>query len=154
MLIAGISIVVVFCVSIILLGVMGKGIFKSKKSLKSILKFGMISGLISVFVVSAGILIFSANRIYSQESASVEQKPAVTAVSDKVVSFAYLAAAIAVGLGSLGAGIAVSVTGSAALGAISENPKIFGPAMVFVGLAEGIAIYGLIIAIMIVNKYI
>ncbi|MGC8764537.1 MAG: ATP synthase subunit C [Brevinematia bacterium] len=153
MLIFGVSILVVFCISVILLGVLGKKLFSTKKSLKSMLKFGVISGLISIFAISAGILIFSANRVYSQEATS-EQKAVITTASDRVVSFAYLAAAIAVGVGSLGAGIAVSVTGSAALGAISENPKIFGPAMVFVGLAEGIAIYGLIIAIMILNKYI
>ncbi len=153
MLILGVSIVIVFCGAIILFGILASRFFSSKKTLKSIMKFGVISSLISIFVISAGILIFSASKVYSQDT-SAEQKPAVTQVSDKVISFAYLAAAIAVGVGSIGAGIAVSVTGSAALGAISENPKIFGAAMVFVGLAEGIAIYGLIIAIMILNKYI
>jgi V/A-type H+-transporting ATPase subunit K len=65
---------------------------------------------------------------------------------------AYIGAAIAVAASSLAAGIAVSYTGSAALAAMSERPELFGRAMVIVGLAEGIAIYGLIIAITLVGK--
>ncbi len=66
--------------------------------------------------------------------------------------WASLAAAIAVGVGTLAAGIAVSNTGAAALGAIAERPETFGRALVFVGLAEGIGIYGLIIAVLILNR--
>ena len=65
--------------------------------------------------------------------------------------YASLAAALAVGLGSLGAAYAVSTTGSAAVGAIAERPEVFGRALIFVGLAEGVAIYGLIIAFMILS---
>jgi V/A-type H+-transporting ATPase subunit K len=60
--------------------------------------------------------------------------------------FAYIGAAVAVGLGSLGAAYAVGSVGSAAVGAVAERPEIFGRALLFVGLAEGVAIYGLIIA--------
>lgn len=63
-----------------------------------------------------------------------------------------LAAGLAVGLGSIGAGVAVGSTGSAAIGAIAEKPENFGRALVFVGLAEGVAIYGLIIAFIILNS--
>ncbi|MGC9520343.1 MAG: ATP synthase subunit C [Anaerolineae bacterium] len=66
-------------------------------------------------------------------------------------SMAYIAAAIAVGAGSLGAAYAVSTVGSAAVGAIAERPEIFGRALIFVGLAEGVAIYGLIIAFIILG---
>jgi V/A-type H+-transporting ATPase subunit K len=62
-----------------------------------------------------------------------------------------MAAALAVGLGSLGAAIAVAAVGSAAMGAMSEKPELGGRALIFLGLAEGIAIYGLIIAIMILR---
>ncbi|CAN5290861.1 hypothetical protein BH11ACT4_BH11ACT4_18110 [soil metagenome] len=65
---------------------------------------------------------------------------------------ALIAAAIAVAGSSIGAAIAVAYTGSAALAAMSERPEMFGRAMVVVGLAEGIAIYGLIIAIIIIGK--
>ncbi len=63
-----------------------------------------------------------------------------------------IAAAIATGLACIGSGIAVAVVASSAVGAISENPSLLGKTIIFAGLAEGIAIYGLIIAIMILNK--
>jgi len=65
---------------------------------------------------------------------------------------ALIGAAIAVAGSSFGAAIAVAYTGSAALAAISERPEMFGRAMVIVGLAEGIAIYGLIVAIILIGK--
>lgn len=65
---------------------------------------------------------------------------------------ALIAAAIAVAGSSIGAAFAVAYTGSAALAAMSERPEIFGRAMVVVGLAEGIAIYGLIIAIILIGR--
>ncbi len=69
-----------------------------------------------------------------------------------VVKWAFLSAAIAAGLGVLGAGVAVATVGAAAMGAMSEKPEMFARALIFVGLAEGLAIYGLIIAIMILGR--
>ncbi len=66
--------------------------------------------------------------------------------------YASLAAAISTGLAAIGAAIAVGSTGSAAVGTIAEKPEAFGRALIFVGLAEGIAIYGLIISFMILNR--
>jgi V/A-type H+/Na+-transporting ATPase subunit K len=66
--------------------------------------------------------------------------------------YAALAAGIATGLGSIGAGMAVSGTGAAAIGAIAEKPEAFGRSLIFVGMAEGIAIYGLIISFMVLNR--
>ena len=66
--------------------------------------------------------------------------------------YATLAAAISTGLATIGAGIAVSSTGAAAVGAIAEKPEAFGRSLIFVGLAEGIAIYGLIIAFLVLNR--
>jgi V/A-type H+-transporting ATPase subunit K len=63
-----------------------------------------------------------------------------------------LAAALSTGLAAIGAGIAVSSTGAAAVGTIAEKPESFGRALIFVGLAEGIAIYGLIISFMVLNR--
>ncbi|MFI7063591.1 ATP synthase subunit C [Kribbella sp. NPDC050124] len=65
---------------------------------------------------------------------------------------ALLGAAIAVAGSAIGAGVAVAYTGAAALAAMSERPELFGRAMVVVGLAEGIAIYGLIVAIILVGE--
>jgi V/A-type H+/Na+-transporting ATPase subunit K len=67
-------------------------------------------------------------------------------------SAALLGAAIAVAGSTIGAGIAVAYAGAAALAAMSERPEVFGRAMVIVGLAEGIAIYGLIVGIILIGK--
>lgn len=64
----------------------------------------------------------------------------------------YLAAALATSLSGIGSGIAVASSASAALGAISEDQSIFGKSMIFVAMAEGIALYGLIISFMILGK--
>jgi len=77
--------------------------------------------------------------------------PAV-AVASPVLGLALLAAAVSTGLATLGAGYAVARVGSAAFGAIAEKPELFGRALVLVGLAEGIAIYGLIVSILILNR--
>jgi V/A-type H+-transporting ATPase subunit K len=66
--------------------------------------------------------------------------------------YSSIAAAISTGMATIGAGFAVAGTGAAAVGAIAEKPKSFGQALIFVGLAEGIAIYGLIISFMILNQ--
>lgn len=60
--------------------------------------------------------------------------------------------ALSTGLACIGAGYAVGAVGSSALGAISEDPKMMGKALIFIGLGEGIAIYGLIISIIIMTK--
>jgi V/A-type H+-transporting ATPase subunit K len=63
--------------------------------------------------------------------------------------FKYLAAAISTGLGTIGAGIAVASVGSAAIGAVTEDSSILGKTLIFVGMAEGISIFGMIISILI-----
>lgn len=65
--------------------------------------------------------------------------------------FAYAAVA-AVGISCITSSYALARIGTAAMGAMSEKPEIGGRALVFLGMAEGIAIYGLIVAIMLVNK--
>jgi V/A-type H+-transporting ATPase subunit K len=64
----------------------------------------------------------------------------------------YVGASLAVGLGSIAAGFAVGQASSAALGALSENESIMGKAIVFVGMAEGVGLFGFIIAFMILNS--
>ncbi len=65
---------------------------------------------------------------------------------------AEMGAALATGLACIGAGIAVGIAGAAAIGGITEKPEILGRTLIFVGLAEGIAIYGLIISFMILSR--
>jgi V/A-type H+/Na+-transporting ATPase subunit K len=84
--------------------------------------------------------------------AAVTGPAAGHALSDQAVMWGFIAAALSTGIGSLGAAYAVSHVGAAAVGSMGERPEIAGRALIFVGLAEGIAIYGLIISIMILGR--
>ena len=74
---------------------------------------------------------------------------AVTPEEATVASYKFLSMAIAVSLPAIGAGYAVAKTGSSAIASITEKPELFGKSIIFVGLAEGIAIYGLLIAFLV-----
>jgi V/A-type H+-transporting ATPase subunit K len=76
----------------------------------------------------------------------------IAAVNPQIVAWGLIAAALSTALAAIGAGYAVARVGSAAVGAIAEKPELFGRALVLVGLAEGIAIYGLIVSILILNR--
>lgn len=87
------------------------------------------------------------------EPSSASTLPQVAAAAaPEANGSALIGAAIAVAGSSIGAAIAVAYTGSAALAAMSERPELFGRAMVIVGLAEGIAIYGLIVSVILIGK--
>ena len=76
---------------------------------------------------------------------------AVTAASSGIADgLRYVGAGLAVGLSGIGGGIAVASSAAAALGAISENEGAFGKSLIFVGLAEGVALYGLIVALLLI----
>ena len=81
-------------------------------------------------------------------SASAAGAEAAAAAGGMAEGLKYVGAALAVGLSGIGGGIAVASSASAALGAISENDKAFDKALIFVGLAEGVALYGLIVALL------
>lgn len=92
----------------------------------------------------AGSLLIAANSPQTQRTAAN--------VAPEVVKWGFMAAALVAGLAAVGAAYAVAVVGAAAMGAVAEKPETAGRALIFVGLAEGIAIYGLIIAIMILGR--
>ncbi|HAJ33762.1 MAG TPA: ATPase [Candidatus Atribacteria bacterium] len=77
---------------------------------------------------------------------------AASPIDSSSAGMGFIAAAISTGLATIGAGYAVGAVGSSALGAVSEDPNILGKTLIYVGLAEGIAIYGLIISIMILGR--
>lgn len=100
---------------------------------------------ISMFFAVFGIMVLMGGSVFAQDlqngfSGSIAQ------------GLGFISASLAVAASALGAGIAVSKAAPAAIGAISENEDNFGKAMIFVALAEGVAIYGLLIAILIINK--
>ncbi len=88
----------------------------------------------------------------SELQANIDAENKENEEKEKANGIGLIAAAIATGLACIGSGIAVAVVASSAVGAISENPSLLGKTVIFAGLAEGIAIYGLIISIMILNK--
>jgi V/A-type H+/Na+-transporting ATPase subunit K len=77
---------------------------------------------------------------------------AASHLSDTAMMGGFMAAAFSTAIGALGAAYAVGHVGAAALGAMGERPELSGRALIFLGLAEGIAIYGLIISIMILGR--
>jgi len=98
----------------------------------------------------AGVLVLCAAAALAAEGAASEA--AVKPLSDSVMLWGFVAAAAATAVGTLGAAYAVSHVGAAALGAMGERPELSGRALIFLGLAEGLAIYGLIVSIMILGK--
>jgi V/A-type H+/Na+-transporting ATPase subunit K len=100
-----------------------------------------------MLLAGAGVLVFLALSAHPSAATTLAAAPAKSYGAQALIG-----AAIAVAGSSIGAAIAVAYTGSAALAAMSERPEIFGRAMVIVGLAEGIAIYGLVIAIILIGK--
>lgn len=80
------------------------------------------------------------------------QTPEISQTKADVMKFGLMAAAIAFGLGAIGAGFAISHVGAAAMGAIAEKPEIAGQALIFVALAEGLVVFGFITALMILSK--
>jgi len=105
---------------------------------------------ISMFAAAfLGVLIFQINGLAAQAADAVE----VTGITGtNAQGLGFIAAAIVTSASALGAGFAVAAAAPAAIGAISENSENFGKAMIFVALAEGVAIYGLLISILIINK--
>ncbi len=79
-----------------------------------------------------------------------EDAAAASAASSGAIK--YLAAAIAVGLACIAGGMAVGKIGAAAMGAMSENPELSGKALPFVGLAEGICLWGMLVGVLILFK--
>lgn len=83
---------------------------------------------------------------------TVHAADAATSSASLATGMGYLAAALVTGLSCIGGGIAVASAASAALGAISEDSSVLGKSLIFVGLAEGVCLYGLIISFMILGQ--
>lgn len=99
-----------------------------------------------------GVLVMCAALPLSINAYAEEAVPAASTTEEAAESSAeglkYLAAALAVGLGSIGGGLAVAAAAPAAIGAVSEDPKSFSKALIFVALGEGCALYGFVVALL------
>lgn len=109
------------------------------KKFKSMLGVN-IASFFSVLVISTVFLFSSGNA------------KAAEPILSNVAGWAFIAAALVTGMSTIGAGIAVASAASAALGALSEDQTIMGKALIFVALAEGIALYGLLISFTILGR--
>lgn len=108
-----------------------------------------IFGAVNVFAGEDTTAAPTAQTTAAQEA---EEAPAAASNGAMAAGLGLIAAALATSLSGIGGGIAVASAAPAAIGATSEDPKAFGKALIFVALGESIALYGLVIAIMILNK--
>jgi V/A-type H+-transporting ATPase subunit K len=117
------------------------------------MKAGHKTATAILFVVAVAIAIVAVWTIgVMPAGAQTHAGAAAVGVDPELRRWAFISAALAAGLSTLAAGYAVAVVGSAAVGALAEKPELLGRVLILVGLAEGIAIYGLIVAILILNR--
>ncbi|MDR1107602.1 MAG: ATP synthase subunit C [Spirochaetaceae bacterium] len=91
------------------------------------------------------LLVFGAAAGFAQEAAAE-----AASTGGNTSMWKYFAAALAVGVSCIAGGIAVGQIGSAAMGAMSENPELSGKALPYAGLAEGICLWGFLVALLII----
>jgi V/A-type H+-transporting ATPase subunit K len=104
-------------------------------------------GAVLILAILGSLLLLLMPHALAQEASA-----AASVIDPAALSYAFMAAALATAASAIGAGIAVARVGTAAVGALAEKPELFGRLLIFVGLAEGIAIYGLIVSILILNR--
>ena len=102
--------------------------------------------------ITTALLSTLATAMLLWSSPVVAAEVAATKLPSDAWAWGLVGAALATGLSSLGAGYAVAKVGTAAVGALAEKPELLGRLLIFVGLAEGIAIYGLIVSILILDR--
>ena len=112
-----------------------------------------MQSVIVVFTVLAIIGTLFCSNVFAAGSPGAETiEPEMSPAKADVMKYGLIAAAVAFGLGAIGAGVAISHVGAAAMGAVAEKPQIAGQALIFVALAEGLVVFGFITALMILGK--
>jgi V/A-type H+/Na+-transporting ATPase subunit K len=90
-----------------------------------------------------------AAAVAAQDAAAATATAAAAGASTPVQAWKYISAALAVGFACLGGGLAVGKLGAAAMGAIAEDASLSGKALPYLGLAEGICLWGFLVALLI-----
>lgn len=105
-------------------------------------------------VLFFGLLVMGVVCIFAAPTATAEALEGDVAAASGTIAqgLGYIGAALATSISGIGGGIAVASAASAALGAVSEDSSLLGKSLIFVGLAEGVCLYGFIISIMILGK--
>ncbi len=119
------------------------------------LKLHITQSVIAVFTLMAIIGTVFCTSVFaetSNTSQNIGAEPEMSTNKADVMKYGLIAASIAFGLGAIGAGVAISHVGAAAMGAVAEKPQIAGQALIFVALAEGLVVFGFITALMILGK--
>ena len=134
-------------------GTMVYGRTAMKRNRKGSVRKAIFASVSAFGSVMLGMVIFAiaGHPVFAAGTAAATGAAAGTAGSALTLGdgFKYLAAALSTGLATIGTGMAVGSVGSSAIGAVSEDSSILGKTLIFVGMAEGIAIYGMIISILI-----
>ena len=100
----------------------------------------------------AAVVAIGLTLVLLQMMPAAAQTTVTPAAGSSIAPWAMMAAAISTGVSTLAASYAVAVVGSAAVGALAEKPEVGGRVIILVGLAEGIAIYGVIVSVLILNR--
>ena len=135
-----------------LLGTLGLGIYLELKPLADGVraqrwwKGTMATNLLVFIGASTGALILGMHDVMAQQATSAPGEISVG------LGLALLGAGLPTALATIGAGLAVGTVGAASLAVIAEKPEIFGRTLIYLGLAEGIAIYGLVVSILLLGK--
>jgi len=119
------------------------------------LKLHITQSVIAVFTLMAIIGTIFCTNVFAESSSNeqtIQSEPEMSTNKAEVMKYGLIAASIAFGLGAIGAGIAISHVGAAAMGAVAEKPQIAGQALIFVALDEGLVVFGFITALMILGK--
>lgn len=124
---------------------------KSGKSIKNAI-IGNVCSFFGVMILCAalpiGISAYADNNEAAAADTAVVEEDDEADSSTSGNGLLYIASALAVGLGSIGGGLAVAAAAPAAIGAVSEDPKSFSKALIFVALGEGCALYGFVVALL------
>lgn len=102
-----------------------------------------------ILVLVAALFCVAMAGIFAQSSSEGAEEQAIEQ-TDSSKAFKYIAACLAVGFSCIAGGMAVGKIGAAAMGAMSENSELSGKALPFVGLAEGICLWGFLVALLII----
>ncbi|MDD7613935.1 MAG: ATP synthase subunit C [Clostridiaceae bacterium] len=126
-----------------------RGISGKKVLARNLIAFAVIAITVCAFTFSVSA---AENDKATATAETSQSETAEASSSDSGKGLGLIAAAIVTGLSGVGGGIAVAAGAPAAIAATSEDPKAFGKALIFVALGESIALYGVVISILILNK--
>jgi len=121
--------------------------FKPQRMPAAWLKGGLLANLALFGLGLAGVMLLGVQDVMAAE-------PLAGAAMEITLGkgLALLGIGLPTGLAAIGAAIALGPIGSAALAVIAEKPEMFGRTLIYMGLAEGIAIYGLVMSILLLGK--